>query len=130
MNSPPVVRPETVLLIPHKGDPKGLLSVGPYGDTPPRVYKSTAKKTPGFWLPLISTSNMGDKEKALVLTDLGDPYRPGLDQLTRCFLLRDRTARRSVEDLLSGDVPLSSWASFGTLVMLDAKGEEVYRGGP
>ena len=118
-----------LLLVPVEGDPLGLLVGDACGGVPPQAYRSTAKKTAGQWFPLLSTSNMGGKRRALVLAWGGEPLPSGLDHYHRKAGGYHWSGVEYPADQVS--MILKAWGAqikalgFGTLVGIDAKGREV-----
>jgi hypothetical protein len=147
----------TILLIPLEGDPLGLLADGVCGERPPTLLhpliQSWDECAPHFRECPMVDSLCGRHSKhqsrsrdecmdfgacraftpqwALVIAFEGKPVRAGVMRLRIDDWLRLRWRTRSVWDLLKGmnrSARSTAWESFGTLVMLDADGNEVKDG--
>lgn len=70
----------SILVIPVDAS---LLADGVCGGRAPMMYKSTSKRTPGQWRPLVSTATMSTKVKALVIAYKGAPAPGGTHRLKR-----------------------------------------------
>lgn len=123
----------TILLVPAKGDPHGLLAKGPYGSRPPMMWRCTCSPR---WracghrkYSCTDCHSQGFPGAALVLAHEGKPAEEGLDRAGRM----PRTSRGWVAKVVG--YALGWWPDDvgaladpelpGTLVLLDADGREV-----
>jgi len=126
-------RVHAVLLIPEDGDPHGLLHEGPCGARPPRAWccdwetddegETWAAKP--RWLPARSYTSAA--RHALVLAWDGEPVAEGcLRAGIGCAFEPRSTVDIWIHDLLVGSpADVRMWDALGTLVLLDAEGQEV-----
>ena len=127
---------KAILLIPHKGDPQGLLKEGPCGARPPMAYWYK-----GAWAPCTArAAHSHDKRRALVLAWDGKPVREGCDRAdwsdvwkSEPWAVPDRDTWATVFPLM--DHPEDTHvtvddlrrlcAELGTIVLLDKDGKEI-----
>ena len=114
---------DAVLLVPAEGDPHGLLREGPCGARPPKAIEVL----PGVWREGWGAHEGKPGRRALVLAWGGKPVAEG------CFRVLGRVGsllQALVYGLLTGlvapdDLRLAEYRDAGTLILLDADGQEV-----
>lgn len=125
---------KAVLLVPHEGDPHGLLREGPCGARPPRAWcrdwetddEGETWPAEPRWLPARSFTSAA--RHALVLAWGGEPVPEGLDRLARSGWWVDRHEKihNVVRDLLRGNRRhLRLLRGKGTVIRIDAEGRVV-----
>ena len=116
-----------VLLVPEPGDPHGLLAEGPCGACPPTAWLDHDGKGNSWWRAGCRAAGI-EEHDALVLAWGGEPVEVG------CFYAAQgsrflspisvrNTAQFALHGMNHGDRPILE--ERGTLILLDANGEEV-----
>lgn len=125
--------PVSILLVPHDGDPHGLLREGPCGARPPFAWKQAGRVRGrvvrlGGWRPGgdlgCAAPRPGD---ALVLAWKGEVSQEGCDRASYAcdFRWREGVEEWVLHMLCGFTSDAAMWSGFGEIVTVDADGREV-----
>ena len=126
-----------ILLVPHEGDPHGLLREGPCGARPPVVYRSRGCGVghSDSWQPHDEFVRRGEcymcahPEEALVLAWDGEPVAEGLFRLAMQWDARGITPWPETPQGIANMLDTRPDLALGcTIIALDKQGEEVNNG--
>jgi hypothetical protein len=119
---------KAILLIPEKGDPLGLLADGVCGSRPPMALRWTD----ATWgacgsadVPQTPSCRMYDPGEALVLAWDGKSVREGCYRAADASGYAPSAVPGAVECALDGDQMIRSISELGTIILLDAEGQDI-----